>query len=722
MGKVIASLRVLFLGLLMSLAFNARSQHGDTVKMLNAIDRADSLISAGSYDLAYKVADSLRAVAKDRNLQRVYAITLNRIGAVLRWKGDLTHSLSFLSQSASIADSLKDKELVSSNYNNLGAVNRMLGNYPVALNYYLKSLKINEDLNDLGGISSVYNNIGIVYLYQEDYAKALEFYGKSQVISMKTNDLSGQAISYINIGEVYQKMGSNADAIACYLKGLGLSEKLEDRDSQAVISTELGNIYKNKGDLLLANNFYLKALLVFEHLGDKYRIAQVLISMGDCNLGLKRNDKAHRLLTRAYALSHEVGSWELIRDVSFSLSKYYQVNGQYREALLYHQRYTAARDSSFSKEKTEQLIRSQMRFDFEKEQGKIKAEEDKRLVIAAEKVRWQRTVRIMLSLVVVALLALLAVLFRNYRNKQALFKILEENQLEIVEKNEELIQQQEEILAQRDEIEKKNIVLEEHQQEIEEQNERIMSSLEYAKTIQEAILPEEEFFATNFKDYFVIYNPKDVVSGDFYWTYQFEDTLFIALADCTGHGVPGGFMSMVGNMLLNQVVVEWQIKDPAIILENLNILVRKALKQNSETPHSSSGMDIALISIDKSEGKIAYAGAKRPLYIFNNGEFTKIAGDSRSIGGFQLESIRKFTRNEVPAEKYLTLYIFSDGFTDQLNSEDRKFGVALLKDMLLELHEQPMEMQKEQLLNAHFKHRGDREQIDDITVIGLVVS
>lgn len=722
MGKAIASLRVLFLGLLMSLALNVRSQHVDTVKILNAIDRADRLISAGSYDLAYKVADSLRIVAKNKNLQNVYAITLNRIGAILRGKGDLSHSISFLSQSASIADSLKDKELVSHNYNNLGAVNRLLGNYPVALTYYLKSLKINEDLNDLGGISSVYNNIGIVYLYQEDYAKALEYYGRSQVISMKTNDLSGQSISYINIGEVYQKMGNNADAIACYLKGLKLSEKLEDRDSQAVISNELGNIYKHKGDLLQANNFYLKALLVFEHLGDKYRIAQVLISLGDCNLGLKRIGKAHRLLTRAYALSHEVGSWELIRDVSFSLSKYYQVNGQYREALLYHQRYTAARDSSFSKGKTEQLIRSQMRFDFEKEQGKIKAEEEKRLVIAAEKIRWQRTVRIMLSLVVVALLALLAVLFRNYRNKQALFKLLEENQVEIVEKNEELIQQQEEILAQRDEIEKKNIVLEEHQREIEEQNERIMSSLEYAKTIQEAILPEEEFFATNFKDYFVIYNPKDVVSGDFYWTYEFEDTLFVALADCTGHGVPGGFMSMVGNMLLNQVVVEWQIKDPAIILENLNILVRKALKQNSETPHSSSGMDIALISIDKREGKIYFAGAKRPLYIFNNGEFTKIGGDSRSIGGFQLESIRKFTRNEVPAEKYLTLYIFSDGFTDQLNGEDRKFGVALLKDMLLELHEQPMEMQKEQLLKAHFKHRGEREQIDDITVIGFVVS
>lgn len=722
MGKAIALLRVLFLGILMCLAINVRSQQGDTAKMREAIVRADSLIYGGSYDLAYQVVDSLRIVARDNNFQRVHAIALNRIGAILRWKGDLNHSLYFLSQSVSIADSLKDKELVSNNYNNLGAVNRMLGNYPVALNYYLKSLKINEELNDLAAISSVYNNIGIVYLYQEDYAKALEFYGKSQVISMKIKDLSGQAISYINIGEVYQKMGNSADAIACYLKGLDLSEKLGDRDSQAVISTELGNIYKNKGDLLLASNFYLKALLVFEHLGDKYRIAQVLTSLGECNLGLKRMEKAHRLLSRGFSLAHQVGSWELIRDVSFSLSKYYQAKGQYREALLYHQRYTAARDSSFSKEKTEQLIRSQMRFDFEKEQGKIRAEEEKRLVIAAEKVRWQRTVRIMLSLVVVALLALLAVLFRNYRNKQALFKILEENQLEIVEKNEELIQQQEEILAQRDEIEKKNIVLEEHQQEIEEQNERIMSSLEYAKTIQEAILPEEQFFSTNFKDYFVIYNPKDVVSGDFYWTYQFEDTILVALADCTGHGVPGGFMSMVGNMLLNQIVVEWQIKDPEIILENLNLMVRKALKQDSETPHSSSGMDIALISIDKSDGKISFAGAKRPLYIFNDGEFTRIAGDSRSIGGFQLESLRKYSRNEVPTGGSLTLYLFSDGFTDQLNSDDRKFGVALLKDMLLEIHQQPMEKQKDQLLKAHFKHRGDREQIDDITVIGLAVS
>lgn len=707
--------------LIASVAVCFSSETIDTVYFRSAIHRTDNLISRGSYDIAYKVADSMRIAAYNEGLMNGYAISLNRIGVILRCKGDLSNSLIHFNRSLFIADSLQNRDLISSNYNNIGAVNRMLGNYPLALNSYLKSLKIKETLNDLDGMAAVYNNIGIVYLYQGDYKKALEYYGKSQVISQKIKDIEGQAISFINIGEVYQKMGNYSDAIACYMKGLELSEKLGDSDSQAVISNELGNIYKSKGDLPYACGFYQKALVVFEQLGDKYRIAQVLTNLGGCNLELNKKQESYSQLSRALSLSQSIGSWELIRDVSFMLSRYYQVNGNYKEALQFHQRYTAARDSSFSKEKTEQLIRAQMRFDFEQEQEKIKAEQEKRSVIAAEKIRWQRIVRLMLSVIVVALLSLLAILFRNYRHKQVLFKRLEENREEIIEKNEELLQQQEEILAQRDEIESKNLALLKHQKEIEEKNERIMSSLEYAKTIQEAILPEETFFTANFRDYFIIYKPKDIVSGDFYWTHQDKDVVFIALADCTGHGVPGGFMSMIGNTLLNQIVVEWKSKDPAIILENLNELVRKALKQDSAAPHSASGMDIALIAYDKKNGLITFAGAKRSLYLFINGEFVKVGGDSRSIGGYQLEATRQFTRSNITVEDSTVLYMFSDGFTDQLNDDDRKFSIAQLKNLLAEIYRLPLAKQKRLLLDAHDKHKGSREQIDDITFIGLAI-
>ena len=714
--KALFSLQIL----LAYVAVGVAAEAVDTVKLRAAIIRTDDLISDGSYDLAFKVADSLRVVTANASLANSRAVVLNKMGVILRWKGELSRSLTLLNQSLTLSDSLHNKNLVANNYNNIGAVNRMLGNYPLALKSYLRALKIKEELKDTDGMAAVLNNIGIVYLYQEDYPSALDYYSQSQVISQRINDLPGQAISYINIGEVYQKMGNFADAITCYMKGLRLSEKIGDSDSQAVISNELGNIYKSKGDCKSANAFYLRALVVFEQLGDKYRIAQVLTNLGDCCIRLNRKEDAFRYLSRALAFSKSIGSWELIKDVSLSLSKYFEASGNYKEALFYHQGYTAARDSSFSREKTEQLVRSQMRFDFEKEQEKIKAEQEKRSIIAAEKNRWQRTVRIMLFLVVGVLLTLLVVLLRNYRNKQILFRKLEEHQTEILDKNEELLQQQEEILSQRDEIERKNLVLEEHQREIEEQNERIMSSIEYAKTIQEAILPEERFFTAGFKDFFILYEPKDTVSGDFYWTYQVDDIMFVALADCTGHGVPGGFMSMIGNTLLNQIVIEWQVKDPALILEKLNILVRKALKQEGNN-QSFSGMDIALIAFETTRNQFTFAGAKRPLYMFLGDEFVKLAGDSRSIGGYQLEEKRCFTNNTVEVNKPLALYLFSDGFSDQLNGNDKKFSVAQLKNLLSEMYHLPMEKQKHLLIAAHKEHRGSREQIDDITVIGLVL-
>ncbi|WP_170830016.1 tetratricopeptide repeat protein [Williamwhitmania taraxaci] len=714
---ILFSLQILLFGGLTCRA----AESVDTVKLRAALKRTDHLISTGAYDLAFQLADSLYAVAKKAGLANTQGLALNRMGVVLRCKGDLSHSLIILNQSLGIADSLHNQDLISNNYNNIGAVNRMLGNYPLALRCYLKSLKIKDELHDLDGMAAVLNNIGIVYLYQEDYDKALDYYGRSQVISQKIKDIPGQAISYINIGEAYQKKGNNSDAIVFYMKGLELSEQIGDRDNQAVISNELGNIYKSKGDCSYAYEFYAKSLLVFEQLKDNYRIAQVLTNLGSCCIELNRKEEGHRLLLRALSLSKAIGSWELIRDVSAELSQYYQKNGNYKQALTYHQGYTAARDSSFSKEKTEQLIRAQMRFDFEKEQHNIEVEQEKRSVIAGEKSRWQLAIRVMLSIIVVVLLALLAVLYRNYRNKQLLFVKLEEHQNEILEKNEELMQQQEEILAQRDEIEHANEVLKERQRQIEQQNERIMSSLEYAKTIQEAILPEDHVFSAIFRDYFILYQPKDVVSGDFYWTYKTNECTLFALADCTGHGVAGGFMSMIGNTLLNQIVVESEITDPALVLEKLNIMVREALKQDADSPHSHSGMDIAIVLYDKLEGTLTFSGAKRPLYMFKGNEFIKIAGDSRSIGGYQLEATRKFTLNKITLDEPTVVYLFSDGFSDQLNEDDRKFGVATLKSLLSEIYRLPMAKQKQRLLMAHQAHKGGREQIDDITMIGFAI-
>lgn len=693
----------------------------DTLLLHQLFEKTDSYVDKGYYDSAYRMADSARILAQHTQYASYYARSLNKLGVVNRWKGNLGEALSLFSQSFRIADSLNDLRLKANNLTNLGAVNRMVGNYSHALEEYLEALSIHMAAHNKSGIAVNYNNIGVVYLYLGDYGKALEYYKKSEALSRQIGDDAGLAISFINIGEVYQKLGKNADAIVYYMQGLDLSQKIGDFDSQAVLFSELGNIHKSLNDCRFATDFYLKSLSIFEKLGDNYRLSQVLNNLGYCAMKLNQRKQALAYFDRALTLANKVGSWELKRDANISLSNYYESKGDYKKALNYFQEHTAARDSSFNKETTAQLVRAQLRFDFEKDKERSLVAKEKQMLVAKEANRWQVIIRYFLIGIVVVLLVMLAFLYRSYSHKKKLSQILLNHEKEILEKNEELELQQEEILAQRDQIEEKNVILQIHQKEIEAQNERMISSLEYAQTIQEAILPEVEFFEKHFRNHFIIYRPKDIVSGDFYWTYHTENFIYVALADCTGHGVPGGFMSMIGNTLINQLVIEYQMSNPAKILEELNRMIRKALKQNEVSARSYAGMDIAFCVVDKAKKKLYFAGAKRPLYYFKGNEFEKIAGDSRSVGGYQMETDRLFTLQTIDLDEPITLYLFTDGYTDQLNLSERKYGVARFKEQLAEIHLLPMARQMELLIRSHEEFKGGNEQIDDITIIGLTL-
>jgi serine phosphatase RsbU (regulator of sigma subunit) len=291
----------------------------------------------------------------------------------------------------------------------------------------------------------------------------------------------------------------------------------------------------------------------------------------------------------------------------------------------------------------------------------------------------------------------------------------------ILEKNEELLQQQEEILSQRDEIEKKNQFLENSQQIIESKNERIISSIEYAQTIQQAILPNRDQLNKFFPEHTVIFLPKDIVSGDFYWFSEIDNLLFAAVIDCTGHGVPGAFMSLIGNTMLNQIVNEWQMRDPALVLEQMHKQIRKSLNQDNSSGKAHACMDICLVSIDLQRKKGTFAGASRPLYLIQNGKIEKISGDPRSVGGFQREEHRYFTNNNIDLSIPTSMYLTTDGYMDQMDDQFKKFGQKHFTQLLLEIHDEPIDSQNAQLLSAFEKHRNGHEQIDDICILGLKV-
>ncbi len=341
--------------------------------------------------------------------------------------------------------------------------------------------------------------------------------------------------------------------------------------------------------------------------------------------------------------------------------------------------------------------------------------------IFLEKSKRQKIFRNFLILILALLTILIVFIYSALRNKKKANIILARQQNEILEKNEELMQQQEEILAQRDEIEEKNVILENSKKIIAAKNERIISSIEYAQTIQQAILPKEEQLNELFKDQFVILLPKDIVSGDFFWISSVQNLVFAAVIDCTGHGVPGSFMSLIGNTILNQIVNEWHTHDPSLILEYLHQKIRKVLQQDESHSKSHASMDVCLVKINRSTSRVTFAGANRPLIIIQDGKLERIPGDRKSVGGYQRESKRYYTNHEINLSNNSCLYLATDGFIDQMNSEKRKFGQKQFSDLLVENCNKPMSIQKEIILNTLNAYKGEGEQIDDICILGLKV-
>jgi serine phosphatase RsbU (regulator of sigma subunit) len=296
--------------------------------------------------------------------------------------------------------------------------------------------------------------------------------------------------------------------------------------------------------------------------------------------------------------------------------------------------------------------------------------------------------------------------------KEHLERVVDERTAEIRLKNAELEQQKEEILAQRDEIEVQK-------DKIEEKNKNITASITYAKRIQEAMLPLVEKIDQVFDDYFILFKPRDIVSGDFYWFQTRNNKIIFTAVDCTGHGVPGAFMSMIGSEILTTIVNQG-ITTPAEILDYMNRYVRKALKQDQTD--NQDGMDMSLCTIDKQQKIVEWSGAKNPLVYIQNKEMFHIKGDAQSIGGHQLsKKERQFANNIISYESGPTyFYIFTDGYQDQFGGQKgRKFMIKGMKELIYENHLKPMKEQHKILDSAIEEWKSGVEQTDDILVIGF---
>lgn len=287
--------------------------------------------------------------------------------------------------------------------------------------------------------------------------------------------------------------------------------------------------------------------------------------------------------------------------------------------------------------------------------------------------------------------------------------------------NKEIEKLKEEIESQKEELEIRRDLAEKQRDEIEIQKKELTDSITYARRIQSSLMPGSELFKKSFSDYFILNKPKDIVSGDFFWISEKDSKTIVAVSDCTGHGVPGAFMSMLGIGLLNEIVNKMKIVQPNLILNNLRDRVIKSLTKSGANNETTDGMDIALITIDHENFTLQFSGAFNSLIKIRNNKHSETRGDRMPVGSYHVTD-KPFTNHEIEIEDSDSLYLFSDGYKDQFGwRNNRKLKHGKFIELLLSIQNVPMKAQKILLENNLKNWMGDLEQLDDILVVGVQV-
>ncbi len=674
----------------------------------------------GELDSAFQSFDkSLKSFEKLNDKKGVAASYVN-IGILKRNSGAVKEAGDNYQKALAIYQKIGDDEGIAKTYLNLGNLFKQQGDMKNGLDYYFKSLKFYENIDNKRNIAQLYQNIGIIYGELNDSEKAVSNFNNALKIFEEIEDVKGIAETYNNLGNNYLDNDNYEKAIDYFEKSLKLFQEIGYTPMVANLYYNLGDSHNKLKQYAKAKDYFDKSFDIYQNIGYAAGIAMCYNGFGEYYYNIKEYEKSAEYLEKAKKMS--LGrDLRTLSDAVEWLSKSYAKTGNYKNAYENHLLFKQYNDSLFNDNNDKAITALSMQYEFDKKEKIREIEEKKKADLQAEKDKRDRLVKIALSAIILFMIVLAVNLIVNYRRKVKANKLLHEQKSEIEMQKAELEQRNEEIQAQRDEIETKNILITEQRDIALKQKQEITDSIQYAQRIQEAILPDKQIFTNNISDYFILFKPKDIVSGDFYWMTKVEEKLVVVAADCTGHGVPGAFMSMLGLTFLNEIVNKDRVLQANEILNRLRNKVIESLHQKEGD--TKDGMDIALSVIDPEKNELQFAGAYNSMYLIpnnpNNKEIKKINADRMPIG-IHLKMDKNFTNNTISYNKGDIIYMFSDGFSDQFGGEKgRKLKTVRFQELLLAVCDKPMSQQKALLENFLEEWKGNIEQLDDILVIGL---
>ncbi|MBA3971953.1 MAG: tetratricopeptide repeat protein [Bacteroidetes bacterium] len=685
-------------------------------------------LRAANSDQALNYARQALSIAKETNNKKDEAKALNNIGLAFFYKSEYDRSISYYNSSLTIAMANSDSAAISLAYNQIGNTYKSLDNFPRSIEYHKKALAIRLGTTDTISMAQSYlnlgnsyvknsqyelalknflvaldllafrpeaieksssmNGIGNVYLYQKNYKKALSYYIQGYNFSIRNDDPRGINTFSMNVGNAYRFL-KNYDSASYYLhQAVDLTEKSKNKGKMGEVYIAISSFYEEIGRYDKAIEFSKKANDVYTEIGFTGPLAQARLALAQQFLKSGNKETGARYLKEGLAIADSVKDKQILLSVYQCIAQCYNLLGNNLSAFKYMEKTMAVQDSLYTTNSIEAISQMQSTFDIKSKENEIELL-NKEKQISEFQISRQKT--IISSLIGSAFLFTLLVFFiyRGYKKTK-----------------------------------NANLALSHAYEQINEKNKNISDSILYAKNIQNALLKLPSSFEKLMKEnYFILYKPKDVVSGDFYWIEEYNNMILVAAADCTGHGVPGSLMSMLGIEKLKQAVREKGLTDPGDILSFVNRSFKETLSASGTETALRDGMDIALCCIESATDIIRFSGANRPLWLIEDNDnqrtLKEIKPTKAAIGGFTDEK-QVFEKHDVLVNKGSTVYLFTDGFSDQFGGDhNKKFNLKRLREMIPSISHLTMKEQKEALEKAFNKWKGDYEQVDDVLIIGL---
>ena len=659
----------------------------DTVKVLALIDLCKYYQNIEP-DSTIKYSKACISVAEVTGYTFGMAAGHIQMGIALMHKGNNKEALDEFTKSYDLYSNLGLKKGMANSLNNAGLVYSAMQVYDKALDYDLRAMKIYEESGNKMMQGNVLNNIGLVFINQLRYEDAFPYLKQSVSVMKNAGEELGLRNPYNNLGLVYRTRFNYDSSNYYYNLAIDLYKKANDDYNLASCYNNMALNYENLKDSTHA--FYYNRLALEKRITmqDLPGVATSYLNIGVNYVSNHEPEKAKFFIRKAIHLGDSL-RLHLVLQQAFMFSAFADsAMGRFDSAFYYYKLAAQQQDSLFSDEINQQLTDMKVKYDTD--------EISKQSAIKDEQLKKEATIRwLIIGIATLFLIGgiLMLIAYRAIRKINRLLAI------------------------QKEEILQKNFSLNEKNNVIQLQKKEITDSIDYALLIQQALLPLEEEWKKLLPQSFVLSKPRDIVSGDFHYLSETENSILFSIADCTGHGVPGALMSMIGVEELNYATT--LSSEPDKILSLINRSIKKVLRQSGDIAKSRDGMDIAVCQLKGLTLK--YSGANRPLWIYSKGELSEYTATKSSIGGFTNDD-QKFELHTIQLLPGDMIYLSSDGFADQFGGpQGKKFMSKNLKKSLIEISVLPIADQKNKLHELFINWKGKLEQVDDVCIIGIRV-